>query len=113
MSHIRIPSFVLLLTSLWFAANSFPGPQNGEAFVPLEHWRKTVLTGDAATLKSFYSMARPLQEVPPSFKTAEDDVNFWTEWKSKGLADLSLEISAQKHVADAQILVIQAELTVK
>jgi thioredoxin 1 len=112
MSHIRIPSFVLLFTSLCSAANPFAGAQNGEAFVPLEHWRKAVLTGDAATLKTFYSMARPLHEVPPSFKTAEDDVNFWTDWKSKGLANLSLEISSQKRVADSQILIIQAELTV-
>jgi thioredoxin 1 len=113
MSHTLIPSFVLLMTSLCSIANPFPMAQDAQAFVPLEHWRTAVLAGDAATLKSFYSVARPLKEMPPPFKTAEDDVNFWTQWKSKGLADLSLEISSQKHVADVQILIIQAELSVR
>jgi hypothetical protein len=60
------------LTSLCSIANAFPRAQDTQAFVPLEHWRKAVLTGDAATLKSFYSVARPLKEMPLSFKTAED-----------------------------------------
>ena len=72
MSRTLIPSFVLLLTSLCSIANAFPRAQDTQAFVPLEHWRKAVLTGDGATLKSFYSVARPLKEMPPSFKTAED-----------------------------------------
>jgi thioredoxin 1 len=113
MSHTLIPSFVLLLARLCSTANAFPGAQDTQAFVPLEHWRKAVLTGDSATLKSFYSAARPLKGVPPPFKTAEDDVDFWTQWKSKGLSDLSLEISSQERVADAQILIIQAELIVR
>jgi thioredoxin 1 len=45
-------------------------------------------------------------------KTAEDDVNFCTEWKAKGLRDLSLEITAQKRQPDRQLLIMGAELTV-
>jgi hypothetical protein len=108
----RSHSFALLLASLCSTANPFPGGQNTESFVPIKHWRKAVLTGDVASLKSFYSVARPLREMPPSLKTADDNVNFWTQWKTRGLMDLSLEISSQRREQDALILIIQAELTV-
>lgn len=113
MSRIRTPSYLLLIAILCSTGHALSGAQNVETFAPVEEWRKAVLTGDAAALKSLYIMGAPLPAETTNWKTAEDDVDFWTRWKAKGLTELSLEISAQKRQANVHTIIIHAELSVK
>src|SRR5262252_8670229 len=57
-----------------------------QTFAPFEHWKKAVLSGDATTLKEFYS-TDPAAKVQINSRTrdAEADINFWLGLKPRSM----------------------------
>lgn len=89
--------------------------QNGSNFAPLEKWRAAVLSGDLSALANLYSTAPAAQVTTPESKTAsvQDDVSFWSGWKAKGLAGISLDDVQQNEMPGARQVVFEAVLTLK
>lgn len=117
MRHFRVVSFVLslALASCLAAAAAFPRAQgSAESFAPLEQWRHAVLAGDAARLLDLYSTS-PAAQVVAAEKpsgSADDDAEFWTQWKTQGLAGMQIEIEQQQSPGpDMRRILFQAELT--
>lgn len=66
-----------------FAQAMTPG---SPSFPPLEQWKNTVLSGDAAALKAFYSTDPAAQVMANGVRTNVDaDVNFWLGLKARSI----------------------------
>ena len=71
----------LVLAPLLTAAKT-PSP----AFTPFEQWKRAVLSGDAATLRSFYRTDPPAQVQINSVAGDTDvDINFWLALKPRSM----------------------------
>jgi thioredoxin 1 len=63
-----------------------PAPDAAATFVPFEQWKSAVLTGDAATLKSFYSTDPPARVlIDTVVRDAGADVSFWLALKPRSI----------------------------
>lgn len=99
-------------------AASVPVPQSSAStsFAPLEAWRLAVLSGDSAKLRELYSrvpepMISDLQKNP---LTMQDELSFWSGWKSKGLFDLKFEmVQEQEPQPNTRLVVFRASLTLQ
>lgn len=90
--------------------------QAAPAFAPLEQWRVAVLNGDASALTQLYSTSPvPQIKTPATEKAAiQDEVNFWTSWKIKGLSGLHIEIAQnQTPQPDVHVVILQLTLAIK
>jgi len=73
---------VLLLAPLLTAAET-PSP----AFAPFEQWKRAVLSGDAATLKSLYSTDPPAHvQIDSVARDADADISFWLTLKPRRMS---------------------------
>jgi hypothetical protein len=88
-----------LLIMMWAGSSARPVPQAGATpFAPLASWRLAVLSGDAAKLKTLYSVSPGprIVNLKNEPKTLQDELSFWTRWKAKGLSDINLEVLQQQ-----------------
>jgi thioredoxin 1 len=82
------------------------------SFAPMEQWRLAVAGGDTAALTNMFTTSPPPQIKSADEKpiAVQDEVNFWTGWKTKGLSDVRVEIAQEQdpqpkvHVVVAQIV---------
>jgi thioredoxin 1 len=74
--------FALLVAALTAASWARPVPVDAENFEPFHQWMASILTGDAAALKAFYS-TQPAAKVRVKTVThdADADTSFWLEPK--------------------------------
>jgi thioredoxin 1 len=64
------------------AQTATSAPADAASFPPFQQWTGAVLTGDAATLKSFYSTDPPAQvSVKTQQFPADAEINFWLDQK--------------------------------
>jgi len=89
-----------------FAQDSANAPSNG--FPPLDQWRSAILAGDAAGLKTMYSVDPVAQVMANGIKTnADADANFWLGLKAQSLP---LEIVAVLDRPKGKSVVFKAEV---
>lgn len=85
-------------------------------FPPFEKWRSAVLAGNASALAALYTQS-PAPDISTTDKkpvSAQDEVAFWSSWKSKGLTNLSAQVVQQQQPSpDIRTLVLQLTLTTK
>lgn len=80
---IQFASALILVASFAFAQTPQPAP----TFAPFEQWRKAVLSGDAAALKSMYSTDPPAQvRINSVTRDADADINFWLALKPRRMS---------------------------
>jgi thioredoxin 1 len=71
-----------MLLAASFAFAQTPSP----AFAPFERWKSAVLSGDAATLRSFYSTDPVAQvRIDSVVRDADADMNFWLALKPRNM----------------------------
>lgn len=103
--------FMLYLTAIPACA-----AQGSAPFAPLEQWRAAVLAGDSSALTGLYSASPParitLPEHPPA--SVQEEVAFWSDWKAKGLARISIEdLQQQDAMPGVRQIVFEAVLSLK
>jgi thioredoxin 1 len=77
---------LLLGMVLWLAALLAAAETPTPAFVPFEQWKRAVVSGDAATLKSFYRTDPPAQvRINAVPRDADADINFWLALKPRSM----------------------------
>ena len=93
MNRAFILALTLLLASAASARQAAPPPH--PAF---EKWRAAVLSGDSAALADLYMKSPAPRIIDAAGKplTLDDELSFWSSWKSKGLSDLQCEQVEQK-----------------
>jgi Thioredoxin-like len=102
----RLPAFLLVLILFTSCA---VGQQKPVPFPPLEQWKTTVLSGNAAALKALYSSNPPAQIGTPAGQTsAGADVSFWTAFKARSIKLNVLESSSPQ--PGLQQVVFEAEV---
>jgi thioredoxin 1 len=79
--HAAMLSLAVLVTACAWAQNAdLPDPH----FAPFEQWKAAVLSGDRATLKSFYSTDPPAKvSIDTVAHDASADVDFWIRLKPR------------------------------
>lgn len=85
-------------------------------FAPFEKWRAAVLTADFTALAELYSKSPPAQTTDADNKpiSMQDELNFWTSWKLKGLTDISTEIIGEHDPKpDLHVLVLRLAFVTK
>jgi ketosteroid isomerase-like protein len=108
----RIFFLPLLLTLL---ASPTPA-QLSPAFASFQNWRAAVLSGDSSALSALYSKSPEAQLLGVDKKPIplQDELAFWSSWKSKGLTDLSAQLVKEDDSnPDLHALFLQLTLTTK
>ncbi len=98
MRHWKVfLSIVALAGAAASAQTARQGPQSNEQNV--EAWRQAVEAGEAAALRALYVGNPALQVQEAAGKTVglEDEVDFWTGWKAKGLNQVDVEIVKEEN----------------
>jgi thioredoxin-related protein len=73
---------LLLMITLAFSQSGDPA----STFAPFEQWKAAVLSGDPATLRSFYSTDPPVHvQVNTARSDVDADVNFWLALKARAV----------------------------
>jgi hypothetical protein len=73
---------VILLLARLLTAAEIQSP----TFAPFEQWKRAVVSGDAATLKSFYRTDPPAQvRIDAVARDADADINFWLALKPRSM----------------------------
>src|SRR5580698_2133949 len=104
MSRLRF-----LLIPLLLAAST-----RAQSFPPLDQWRAAVLAGNASTLSALYTQSPSPEIVGPDKRPIplQDEIAFWSSWKSEGLSNLSAQIVQQADQApDLHVIALQLTLT--
>jgi hypothetical protein len=85
---------LLALFATSVSARQLPAPP----FPPFDRWRAAVLTGDPSTLQTLYSQspAPQISDLNQNPITLAREVAFWSTLRSKGLVNLSAELSEQR-----------------
>jgi thioredoxin 1 len=89
---------------------------HAQSFAPLDQWRAAVLSGNASALSALYTQSPAPEIVGPDKRPIplNDEIAFWSAWKSQGLTNLSAEIMQQSNQAPGlHVLVLQLTLTTK
>jgi len=110
MRNIWLSLLILALASPVLAQ------QPASDFAPFEKWRAAVLAGDASALAALYTQS-PAPDISATDKkpiSPQDEIAFWSSWKSKGLTNLSAQVVQQDQPSPAiRTLVLQLTLTTK
>ncbi|HTZ46228.1 MAG TPA: thioredoxin family protein [Verrucomicrobiae bacterium] len=90
--------------------------QSASDFPPFEKWRAAVLAGDASALSALYTQS-PAPDISTTDKkpiSSQDEIAFWSSWKSKGLTNLTAQVVQQEQPSpDIRTLVLQLTMTMK
>jgi thioredoxin 1 len=94
MMKVRMTMRLLGIAALALVAAAASEPPAAPGFAPFEQWRKAVVSGDEAALKSLYSQNPPAhillgktREVP-----LDAECQFWTNLKTYGVSDINPKI---------------------
>jgi hypothetical protein len=105
-SSLFVPFFALLIAPAFARQIAF------DPSTSVDKWRSAVLSGDSASLAALYST-----EPPPSLHTSsgkplalKEELQFWASLKSRGLMDLSYEITDRK-APDPRVHLFLLEVT--
>jgi thioredoxin 1 len=105
-----------ILLTLACPGTAEPQEPSLRSFAPLEQWRLAVAAGDSAALAHLFVSSPPPQIKGAAGKdlTVENEVNFWTAWKAKGLSDVRVEV-VQEQIPQpgAHVAVVQVTISVK
>jgi thioredoxin 1 len=103
---------ILLLLALAYSNSATAQGQEVAGFAPLEQWRLAVMAGDAAALTRMFTTSPPPQIKSSDGKaiTEQDEINFWSGWKAKGLTDARVEI-VQEQIPQPNVHVVTAQVT--
>jgi ketosteroid isomerase-like protein len=105
-----------ILLTLACPGTAEPQEPSLRSFAPLEQWRLAVAAGDSAALAHLFVSSPPPQIKGADGKdlTVENEVNFWTAWKAKGLSDVRVEV-VQEQIPQpgAHVAVVQVTISVK
>jgi hypothetical protein len=107
-------SFVALLLLTVLLAPATISQQ--QPFPPFDHWRSAVLSGDSNAISAVYakSPATQITSVSGNPIAFQDELVFWSTLKSKGLTNISADITPQKDPQpNLHVLLIQLTLTFK
>jgi thioredoxin 1 len=109
--------FSFLLPILVCLTGAVEGQESPAAsYAPLEQWRLAVAGGDATALTQMFVSSPPPQIKSADGKemAAQDEVNFWVGWRSKGLTDIRVEIvQEQNPQPNVHVVVAQVTISVK
>jgi Thioredoxin-like len=86
------------------------------SFPPFDRWRTAVLSGDPATLQTLYSKspAPQISDLHQNPIALVSEVAFWSTLRSKGLVNVSAELSEQRDPQpNIHVLVLQLTLIYK
>jgi len=111
---MRRSLFFLFLLTLF--ASTASAQQSSPNFPAFEKWRAAVLAGDSAALAALYSKSPEPQIFGSDNKPSllQDEIAFWSAWKSQGLTDLSAQLVLQNDPKpDVHFLGLQLTLTTK
>jgi len=106
---------LVVLVMLIFALAPCALPQE-PAFPPFDQWRAAVLSGDSTALATLYSQSPAAQITTLSGHPIpfQDELAFWSVWKSKGLAGLSAQVVQDSATEpNSHVLVLQLTLAFK
>jgi ketosteroid isomerase-like protein len=112
MSRLTTLFCTLLLAASVSARQMAPSA----TFPPLEKWRVAVRAGDPTELAALYSKSPAPQITAPDKKPValQDELAFWSSWKSKGLTSLSAEVvQTDDSQPDIHFLFLQLTLTTR
>jgi thioredoxin 1 len=112
--RLRAVSVLVVLVVLAAVSSSVcPAQSANSAVLQIDNWRKAVLAGDSAILKSMYADNSRIfapGQTPSNVKSA---VEYWASWKARGLKTLSVEINGhQEPQPGFHVLAAQLTLTV-
>jgi thioredoxin 1 len=95
-----------VICGIALAQTSAADPSTG--FRPLDDWKSTVIAGDAATLKSLYSI-EPAAKIQANDKASNSDadINFWLALKARSM---KLDIIRLKEMPGAESIIFRAEV---
>jgi len=108
-------SFILLVFT-WRTAAAEPQERPAARFAALEQWRLAILDGNPATLTQLYASSPPPQIKSADGKDAslQEEVNYWSGWKAKGLSDVRVEIVREQiPQPNAHVIVMEVTISVK
>jgi len=111
MRHLSI-----FLIALAFANAAHARQSSSSTFPPFEKWRAAVLAGDSSALSSLYTQSPAPDITGPGKQTVsvQEEVAFWSSWKSKGLTNLTAQVVQDEQPSpDIHTLVLQLTLTFK
>jgi ketosteroid isomerase-like protein len=108
-------SFLALVLACWVTAAEAQ-VQPAAAFAPLEQWRLAVAGGDSTALTQLYVSSPPPQIKGADGKavSTQEEVNYWVEWKAKGMSDLRVDIAQQQNPQpDVHFVVVELTFLAK
>jgi thioredoxin 1 len=108
-------SFILLVFT-WRTAAAEPQERPAARFAALEQWRLAILDGNPATLTQLCASSPPPQIKSADGKDAslQEEVNYWSGWKAKGLSDVRVEIVREQiPQPNAHVIVMEVTISVK
>lgn len=109
MLFISMRRLLILASLLLFATTA-----RAQSFAPLDQWRVAVLSGNAASLSGLYTQSPVPEIVGPDKRPIplQDEIAFWSSWKSEGLTNVSVQIVQQANQSpDLHVIALQLTLT--
>jgi thioredoxin 1 len=103
----------LLLVLPWRMFGALPQQRPAAGFPVLEQWRLAVLNSDSSALTQMYSYdpAPQIKGADGKAASLQEEVNFWAEWKAKGLSDVRVEI-VQEQIPQPNVHVVVMQVTI-
>lgn len=106
----------LFLLPLFLATSALARQSASSPFPPFEKWREAVLAGDSTALATFYSQSPSAQTTDAENRpiSMQAELDFWSSWKSKGLTDLSAQITSENDPKpDLHVIVLRLTFVTK
>ncbi len=107
---------LLLLFVLLFGVDVTARQASYTSFAPFEKFRQAVLAGDSSALSELYSKVPEAQTTDADNRaiSMQDELNFWTSWKPKGLSDIGVEVVGEQDPSpDLHILILRLDFITK
>jgi thioredoxin-related protein len=106
----------LLLLILLFGVDIAARQASYTSFAPFEKFRQAVLAGDSSALSELYTKIPEPQTTDADNRaiSMQDELNFWTSWKTKGLTDIGVEAVGEHDPSpDLHILILRLDFITK
>lgn len=107
---------LLLLLVLLFGVDIAARQASYTSFAPFEKFRQAVLAGDSAALAELYTKSPEPQTTDADNRpiSMEDELDFWTSWRAKGVTDIGVEVVGEHDPGpDLHILILRLAFVTK